>query len=147
MKSKDKSKKPHPKTKNHHSKIRNIREEMHDWLSRLKESDKFIIVEGIKDKKALINMGIESDRIIPLTKAIYAVAEHVATKTKKAIILTDLDKEGRKLYAALKTDLSRNGVEVDNYFREFLFAKSDLTHIEGIGSYFKRLYQESGFDI
>jgi 5S rRNA maturation endonuclease (ribonuclease M5) len=111
--------------------------DLNGWLERLKESEKLIIVEGFKDRNALMKLGIEKAQIVVLGKPIFAVAESVAERTKKAIILTDLDEEGKKLYSKLKHDLSANGVEVDNYFREFLFRNTKLAHIEGIDTYFK----------
>ncbi len=109
-----------------------------DWLEKLKSSDKLIIVEGIKDRAALVKLGIEADRIVIINKAIFAVAESVAERSKQVIILTDLDSEGKKLYSNLKRNLTREGVEVDNYFREFLFRNSKLTNIECIYKYFNK---------
>jgi 5S rRNA maturation endonuclease (ribonuclease M5) len=113
--------------------------ELLEWLEKLKSSPKHIIVEGKKDKAALINIGIPSDRITPLTKPLFAVAEDIAKHHKNAIILTDLDPEGKRLYMDLKRNLTRIGVQVDNKFREALFRLSKLSHIEGIDTYFKNL--------
>lgn len=121
---------------------KNDRDAMLGWLEKLKASDKIIIVEGIKDVNALVRLGIPRDRIRRLNKAAFAVAEELAKEHKEAIILTDLDKEGKKLYASLKTNLTRNGVKVDSFFREFLFRNSDLSHIEGIDTYFRNLAAE-----
>ena len=112
---------------------------MQGWLEKLKDSDKMIIVEGLNDKKALISLGILGQRIMHLDTELYLFAEKISKLTKKAIILTDLDKEGKKLYRKLKSFLTKNGVEVDNYFREFLFKNSDLSHIEGMDTYFTHL--------
>lgn len=113
---------------------------MLDWLQKLKDSDKIIIVEGIKDIDALVRLGLPRSRIRRLNKAAFAVAEDLAKEgVRETIILTDLDKEGKKLYASLKTNLTRNGVKVDSFFREFLFRNSDLSHIEGIATYFSHL--------
>ena len=108
------------------------------WLEKLDASEKPIIVEGFKDRDALANLGIDRTRIFVLNKPIFAVAESIAMKTKKVIILTDLDEGGKRLYRKLKHDLTANGVEVDNYFREFLFRNSKLSHIEGIDTYFEK---------
>lgn len=116
---------------------------MQEWLDKLKDSDKIIIVEGKKDKAALISLGIADARIMMLDTELFLFAEKVGKRASKAIILTDLDPEGKKLYYALKTHLTTNGVEVDNYFREFLFKNSDLSHIEGIDTYFRNLSQQS----
>ncbi|MFH1063484.1 MAG: hypothetical protein V1729_00220 [Candidatus Woesearchaeota archaeon] len=117
-------------------------QEILDWLEKLKSSPKLIIVEGIKDKSALIKLGIPKQRIITLTKPIFAVAEDTAALTKDIILLTDLDIEGKKLYTDLKQNLTRLGIQVDTYFREFLFRNSKLSHIEGIDTYFHNIKEK-----
>lgn len=107
---------------------------LRDWISRLKDSNKIIIVEGKKDKKSLERLGI-SNIVILNKNPVYKTIEEVAKKNKKAVILTDLDREGKKLYGKLNSGLQRLGVEVDNYFREFLLKKTKLRQIEGILTY------------
>lgn len=109
-----------------------------EFLEKLKDTEKLIIVEGRKDKAALVNLGVTAD-ILFVNMPLYKLAELVAKRTKKAVILTDLDSSGKKLYKELKTLLTANGVEVDNYFREYLFKNTELAHIEGIDSYFERI--------
>ena len=109
------------------------KEELDAWIEKIKDSGKIIIVEGPKDRKALEYFGIKN--IMTLKKPLYVVTEEIAEKYKEAIILTDFDTEGRKLYARLKKDLSRNGVKVDRYFREFLQRNTKLSHIEGLKTY------------
>lgn len=108
-------------------------QELEQWISNLRRSEKLIIVEGIKDKRALAKFGITNVRT--LKSPLYKEVEEVAASHKEVIILTDLDKEGKKLYGKLKKDLTRHGVEVDNKYREFLFKKTKLRQIEGIDSY------------
>jgi 5S rRNA maturation endonuclease (ribonuclease M5) len=48
--------------------------------------------------------------------------------------LTDLDGEGKKLFAILKKDAQKHGVKVNEKLRKLLF-KTDLRHIEGLASY------------
>jgi len=110
--------------------------ELDQWIAKLKKEDKLIIVEGIKDKRALASLGIKN--IIVLKKPLYAVVEEVAAKTKEVIILTDLDPKGRELFARLSKDLQKHGVKVDNKFREFLFKETKLRQIEGIDTYIKK---------
>ena len=119
--------------------IKDDKEEMMAWLEKLKESDKLIIVEGKKDEAALIKIGILEERIVRITKPAYAIAEDLAPLKREVIILTDRDTEGKKLYGELKRNLSRNGVKVDTYFREFMLKSSNLSHIEGIATYFSNL--------
>ena len=114
---------------------------MKEWLQKLKESKKHIVVEGIKDKRALINIGILAQRIHTLKKPLFAASEDIAQQTKDIIILTDIDREGKKLYVNLRGNFARLGVRTDTYFREFLFNNSELSHIEGIDTYFKNMVE------
>lgn len=108
-------------------------------LQKLLESASAIIVEGRKDRAALEKLGIGSSRILILSKKpLFAVAEEVAAANSEAIILTDLDAEGRKLYGKLNTLLQQLGVKVDNRLRNFLFKNTKLRQIEGIASLIQR---------
>lgn len=95
-----------------------------------------IIVEGVKDKKALNSFGITN--IITLNRPLFSVVENVAEKTKECAVLTDLDKEGKKLYSQLSKDLQRHGVKINNKFRNFLFKETQLRQIEGLTSFVQR---------
>lgn len=126
--------------------MKNDPKQMREWLDKLIESDKLIIVEGLNDKKALNAIGVPLFRVKNLDTELYLFAEKIAEelitnspnkKTKQVIILTDRDVEGKKIYKKLKTFLTDNGVQIDNYFREFLFKNSDASHIEGIDSFFE----------
>ncbi|MBU0536373.1 MAG: toprim domain-containing protein [Nanoarchaeota archaeon] len=109
--------------------------ELLDWLSKLKESGKLIIVEGKKDKKALESLGVHD--IITLNKPLFEIVEEAASRNQEVILLTDFDRKGKELYGKLKKDLIKNGVKVDLYFREFLQKNTRLSHIEGLGTFFK----------
>ncbi len=102
-------------------------------LEKLRCKDLPIIVEGKKDKICLNNLGFS--KIFVLNGAIYAFSENFSKKHKKAIVLTDLDKEGKKLYSSLKENLEKNHVKIDNNFRNFLFKNTKIRQIEGIISY------------
>lgn len=111
-----------------------MNEILEEWISKLKDSDKLIIVEGKRDRAALEELGIKN--VIILKNAIYKDIENVVNNdNKEIIILTDLDKMGKKLYAKLKRGLTERGITVDNYFREFLFKHTRLRQIEGLVSY------------
>ncbi len=111
--------------------------EIMDYIEELKNNNKIVIVEGKKDKQALEQLGLVN--IVTLSKKpIYKIIEEVSEKTKEAVILTDLDKEGKKLFGKLNSGLQYHGVKVDNKFREFLFKKTKLRQIEGIISYLNK---------
>lgn len=110
-----------------------LAEELAALLSGLAESKGAIIVEGRKDKAALEKVGIGSNRIFVLNKTpLFVVAEAVAQNHSTAVILTDLDAEGRKLYGKLSTLLQRLGIKIDNSLRNFLFKSTQLRQMEGL---------------
>ncbi len=110
-------------------------ENFSEWINGIKESNKLVIVEGKNDKIALEKLGIHN--VHDLNYALYKETEIIAKKAKEVIILTDLDKEGRKLYGRLKKDLCKKGVSVDRKYREFLFGRN-IAHIEGLFTYLSK---------
>lgn len=99
------------------------------------ENDSVFVVEGKNDKAALEKFGVR--RIIPLTSALYKVIEEVVEGGGPCILLTDLDKEGKKIYSKLKGPLCERGVYLDNSIRDYLFKNTQLRQIEGLTGYFK----------
>jgi len=109
-------------------------EEIIENIEKLRNSSTLVIVEGIKDRLALEKLDIKN--IITLNKRpIFEIVETIADNYKECAILTDLDKEGKKLFGKLNSGLSQHGVKVDNNLREFLFKKTKLRQIEGLYSY------------
>ena len=118
------------------------REELAEWAENLKHSSLCIIVEGPHDRKAIALVGIPAQQVVTLGRPLYQVAEFVAEKHRRAVILTDLDRKGRELYGKLRKELMQQGVKVDNTYREFLQKKTRLSHIEGINTYFSNMEEE-----
>jgi len=108
-----------------------------EFFNKLIEFEGLIIVEGKKDRRALIALGCSSEKIYSLKKPLYKVIDEVSEICKECIILTDLDKEGRKLFRVLQHKLKENGIKIDNKYREFLFKETKLRQIEGIESLMK----------
>jgi 5S rRNA maturation endonuclease (ribonuclease M5) len=111
-------------------------EEIEKEINKLKEKETLIIVEGIKDKKALEKFGLT--KIITLSKKpLYQIIETVAEKSKETAILTDLDSKGKELYHKLFVGLQKYGIKIDNNLRELLF-KAKISHIEGLGTFMEK---------
>lgn len=110
------------------------KQELEEQIIELKKDSKtsLVIVEGIKDKSALNNLGI--DNIVTLKGPLYEEIEKISKKTKQVILLVDLDKEGKKLYHTLKIGLESKGIKINDKFRNFLF-KTNLRNIEGLITY------------
>ncbi len=104
-----------------------IMETLEVWVQELKKCNKLIIVEGKNDKKALEDLGINN--IITFSNSPLLSIENI--KEQEVVILTDIDKAGRKMYSILKQELQKRKVKVDDRFRKFLFY-TRISHIEGI---------------
>ena len=112
--------------------------DLDQWIAKLVEEQPYILVEGPKDKAALLKLGLEN--VITLKgKPLYKVVERVAAETDACLILTDLDEEGKKLYGTLRQGLQRHGVKIDDRFRHFLFKETELRQIEGLFRYAARM--------
>lgn len=110
---------------------------MISWLCDLKNSGKVVIVEGERDKRALNLLGVPN--VISISRRpLFSFVEDIQSKHKGVVILTDLDREGRKLYHKLNHEFQKSGVKVDRKFREFLFSETNLSQIEGIHNYVSR---------
>jgi len=115
-------------------------EELREWTEDLREASKkkIILVEGMKDKRALEEFGV-GNIIILKGRALFKVVEEVIESGKECIILFDLDKKGKELFGRVNSRLQHFGVKVDNSFREFLFKNTKLRQVEGLVSYLKRI--------
>ncbi|MFH1072139.1 MAG: toprim domain-containing protein [Nanoarchaeota archaeon] len=116
--------------------------EINQWIEGVNASEKTIIVEGFKDRKALENIGISNKIIVLNRQPLYKIIEHIASKHIDCIILTDFDKEGKRLYGRLNSELCQKGVRIDKEFREFL-QKTTLDQVEGVERFFSRHANEA----
>ncbi len=107
-------------------------ETVEEWAAQVSGSGKAILVEGESDERALRALGIKN-RIYSLRRRpLYAVVESIAEKERDLILLTDLDKEGKRLYGTLSSSLQRFGVRIDNKAREWLLRNTKVRQIEGL---------------
>ena len=109
-----------------------------------KFKDYVILVEGKKDVSTLKHAGFENVYAIHKTgvclrERIEQIADKIENKKRtKVCILTDLDKQGKKLYMLIKPILIELGVKVDSSFRGLLI-KAKMSHMEGIGNFMKNV--------
>ena len=107
-----------------------VDEELYRQIDKLREQNILVVVEGLKDKAALSAVGITN--VLTLNKPLFAIVEQIAQQAKECVVLTDLDNEGKQLYARLSQGLQRHGVKINNAFRHFLFRETQLRQIEGL---------------
>jgi len=110
-------------------------EKILEKLDKIRDSNKLVLVEGEKDKKALKKFDIIN--VKTLKGPIFKFVEEVSCINEEVIILMDLDKEGKKLYSQMRKGFEMKGVKMDDEFREFLFKETKLRQIEGLDTYLK----------
>lgn len=119
-------------------------EEILKVLGRLKELsvDHVILVEGRKDREALAYLGISGDVFqIQSSGGPSAAAEYVESRGGKAVILTDWDRRGGNLAAALRDILGRDNPDIDGSVREDLsrLSRHYIKDVEALDSLVDRL--------
>ena len=91
-----------------------------DRITELKGTH-IVLVEGIKDVTALESVGVDADFFcVQSGGGPVKASEHVWRCGKQAIIMTDWDRRGGSLAAALRENLSSLGVKYDDMIRSDL---------------------------
>jgi len=107
-------------------------------LSKLKEEEGVIIVEGQNDIDSLVNLGINT-RIIAVSQYnIFDIIESISEK--EVIVLTDFDKKGTFLFKKYVKELDSSGKKVITiYYKELKkYLKKYITGIEQIYVFLER---------
>jgi 5S rRNA maturation endonuclease (ribonuclease M5) len=104
------------------------------------EENSLVVVEGLRDAKALRDSGFAGELFMLCHKANVTALEERAKDFRKIILLLDNDSEGRKLSDRTQRIL-RGRVKVDTFYqRELLPAgKGRIRHVEELAPYAGRL--------
>jgi dTMP kinase len=118
--------------------------EIKEVLEELEElaADHVILVEGLKDKKALSSIGIEGEVfMIQSEGGPIKAAEYVSEHGGKAVILTDWDRRGGTIAHELENQLSSLGLMYDSRIRARLsfLCKKYIKDIESLDKLLERL--------
>jgi len=99
-----------------------------------------VIVEGVKDLRALRKLGLGGD-IITLNKGISLsdFADMISEKYEEAIILSDWDRRGGSLCRRLK-ELLKGRVSYDVRIRQRLSKFAMIKKVEGLPSWLETVY-------
>jgi dTMP kinase len=101
-----------------------------------------LLVEGKRDRGALNLLGVWGEIIqVQTSDGILGIAEDLALRKKKAIILTDWDRKGGQLCLLLKNALKANAVEHEATTRSRLVhvVGGEIKDVESLPSFFSRL--------
>ena len=115
-----------------------MEESLSEFLDTLREADDgetCFVVEGKRDAEALDRLHVQDVREVDTN--LYLFSERLAEDYGKAAILTDLDKEGKKLYGKLRGYLARLGVRLNDAPRDALW-QTGLRQVEGLSGYIAR---------
>lgn len=109
------------------------------------EENALVVVEGLRDAKALRDSGFDGEIFMLCHKQNVSKLENEASKYKKAILLLDNDSEGMKLSARTQRIL-RGRVKLDLYYqRELLPAsRGKIRHVEEFSTYAEKLAPHIG---
>lgn len=104
------------------------------------EEGALVVVEGLRDARALRNSGFSGDLFMLCHNSNLATLESRAARHRKTILLLDNDAEGRRLSERVKRTLSGR-VRLDLFYqRELLPAsKGKIRHVEELAPYAERL--------
>ena len=104
------------------------------------EEDALVVVEGLRDARALRNSGYSGELFMLCHNSNLARLESKAAKYRKTIFLLDNDAEGRRLLERAKRTLSGR-VRLDLFYqRELLPAsKGKIRHVEELSPYAERV--------
>lgn len=112
-------------------------------------SDSILLIEGIKDRRALEPLIGEFDCfMVQREGGPLRAAEHVSEQGKKAIILTDWDNKGELLAYELESQLKALCVPFDSHIRKRLadLCRKDIKDIESLNTMYGRLMEKCSDD-
>lgn len=104
------------------------------------EEDALVVVEGIRDAKALRDSGFDGEIFMLCHKQNVSKLENEATKYRKTILLLDNDTEGKKLSARTQKIL-RGRIKLDMYYQHELLpaSKGKIRHVEEFAGFAEKL--------
>jgi 5S rRNA maturation endonuclease (ribonuclease M5) len=117
--------------------------ELENVLQEVDDSVDAIVVEGVRDKTALEELGITKEIVTCSSRPDTAFVDDLSRKYKSVTILTDYDRAGKSFNKRLIARLERSGVRVDNRFREKIgriLGLRGMRDIESVNALKKRLF-------
>jgi 5S rRNA maturation endonuclease (ribonuclease M5) len=119
-------------------------EALEELISALKDaSDRgaVIIVEGMRDEKALRALGIEGPVIMASRRPALDLAERAARSYSEVVILTDWDEKGDEIACNLKRHLRSAGARLDVDIRGRLrcLVKKEIKDVESLSRYVEKM--------
>jgi 5S rRNA maturation endonuclease (ribonuclease M5) len=129
-----------------------IKEDLDKVLLELQENNRTvpILVEGIKDVKALRSLGFTGTIIkLNLGLSIFNLCAELSRTYKEMIILTDWDHKGGRLCRLLTEGCDANDMKYDLNFRKRLahICKKEIKDVQGIPKFLKNLEEKIAMNV
>jgi len=123
-------------------------ERLNELLDELSEmcADKILLVEGTKDRMAMVLLGVNAEMIcVQAEGGPLRAAERLSEKGSGAVIMTDWDDKGNSISYELENALSSVCVKYDTSIRQRLrsVCGNEIYHVESLPSFYSRLVTES----
>jgi len=116
--------------------------------SLLEASDRgaVVIVEGLKDRRSLRNLGVKGPIIMVSQRPTMDLAEEVAREFEDIVVLTDWDTSGEELAQDLEKYLLHTKFHIDLEIRRRLKAlvRRDIKDVESLCKFVERVKEEAG---
>jgi len=110
-------------------------EAINEFSNLVKKSGNILfIVEGKKDKKALLNLGIKNILDISGRRLTDIVDCILSSNFRQIVVLTDFDREGKKKHKILVKLFEINGIKVNSQLRRKFISLFKIHKIEEINS-------------
>jgi 5S rRNA maturation endonuclease (ribonuclease M5) len=105
-----------------------------------------IIVEGIRDRDALRDLGATGPIIMASRRPALDVAEDCAKKFKEIVVLTDWDEKGDEMARNIEIHLRCTGSQTDMEIRSKLkkLVKKEIKDVESLNIYVERMRELYG---
>jgi len=117
-------------------------EELERVIQEMEDFVDAIIVEGIRDKEALEELGITKEIVMCSSKPDTEFVDYLSSRHKKVTILTDYDRAGKEFNKKLSARLERAGIKVENQYRGRIgkiLGLRGMRDIESVNSLKKRI--------
>ena len=102
--------------------------------------DTLIIVEGMKDEKALRDIGITGPILqVQTSPSVVEFCESIATNHREVLLFTDLDAAGKKIGRVVKKYLTDKGVKIDDNLAKKLLYALDTVETEKVAVRLERV--------
>ncbi len=118
--------------------------ELESVVQEMDDSVDAVVVEGTRDKAALVEMGITKEIAMYSSGFSYVgLVDHLRSRHKRVAILTDYDRAGKRFNKKLTARLECEGVKVEKWYREEIgkiLGIRGMKSIESINSFRNKVF-------